>query len=100
MLIEFKGQDPSLPGSTESLLLEGVIDSLKKNEQAKFEKVFTDYKNANSQSYDDWKKAVLNKIYSKVSNGVVINDGEPVQAGNNEVNNLEENDDVWLGGES
>lgn len=99
-MVEFKGQDPSLPGSTESLFLEGIIDSIKKNDKNKFEKVFSDYRNTNSQSYDEWKKSVLSKLYSKMLNGAVINEneGDPVQVQNNEVNNLEENDDVWLGG--
>ncbi len=63
ILNDFKGQDPSLEGSSESNFLEGTIEALKKKDISIYEQAFNQYRTTNTASYDEWKKSVFNKIY-------------------------------------
>ena len=68
MLSEFKGQDPSLSGSTEEDFLCGIIKSFKENDQESFESIFSKFKLTNSGSFDEWRKVIFNKLYEKIKN--------------------------------
>lgn len=48
------------------MFLEGIIESFKKNDKSLFESNIINYKQTNSASFDDWKKAIFNKLYNKI----------------------------------
>lgn len=92
MLTTFKGQDPSLAGSSECEFLIGSINAFKNDSKEDFEHIYSQYKQTNSGSYDSWNKEILNKIYHKIQGGKTI---EPNK--NNNENHKEEKPDDYLG---
>lgn len=86
MLTDFKGQDPSLSGSIESLFLEDAVEAFKKNDKGLFEKAYSNFSDRNSGTFDEWKKIILNRLYQKIGNDSNNNIENKPQ----EENNLEE----------
>ena len=70
MLNNFKGQDPSLHGSTEANFLHGCCDAFKENNKEEFERVYTQFKNTyDTATNSQWNKVIINKLYLKIQNG-------------------------------
>lgn len=83
----FKGQDPSLPGSSECDFLQGSINGFKNESQEDFEKVSAHYKQTNSGYYDAWNKSMLNKLYTKIKSISGGDNGKMSNKNSNKISN-------------
>lgn len=70
MLNTFKGQDPSLQGSSECDFLSGCISALKNQSKEEFEKAYYQFKQTNNAVYDNWNKEILNRIFAKFQGNI------------------------------